>query len=272
MVLYRRYAIGLLCLVASSVFAFQFSWWFEESTGFTPPQSDQLVLESDFSTIVNADEGGNTYYGPQNNEYIQGSYDSDDFIFFWTSQGTETNTVGSDNNVVGDNSDGSDGKGLVITLKGSSPPSPAQALTNWTWSTWVYVDAWGGGDGLMTVKDAATTFRMLIDESGGSLRFWLGGSSTSVTLPSTGAWHMYTVSYDYASGDGILYVDDTPVKTNSPAAFVLGNPYLALCRRLAGGYGLQSQYDTIRIWDTTLSDTEITVDLYGEGAPDTRAE
>ena len=36
MVLYRRYAIGLLCLIASSVFAFQFSWWFEDAGGADP--------------------------------------------------------------------------------------------------------------------------------------------------------------------------------------------------------------------------------------------
>jgi hypothetical protein len=268
MVLHRRYTIGLLLLIATTATAFQFGWWFEEvAAGWTPPQSGNIQVQSIFDDGIVMESGGD--YGPTN-AYYAGAVTDVAPIFFWTGGGIETNELGS-GNLVGYNSDASNGKALQITGKQSLPPSPAFAFTNWTVCAWYYPEATPNGDCFLEIKNSASALKLLCDVSGSNLRFWINGVSSSVTLPSVSNWTHMAWCYDADAGtpNGVLYIDGSPVKTNN-TTFTLGNAYFGITRRQAGSYGLKAKYDDIYIWDVTLSQSDIT-DIVNHGNPTTRA-
>ena len=237
--------------------------------GFTPPQQGNIQVQSIFDDGIVMESGGD--YGPTN-AYYAGAVTDVAPIFFWTGGGIETNELGS-GNLVGYNSDASNGKALQITGKGSLPTSPAFALTNWTVCMWIYPEATPSGDAFCEIQTGAPALKLLCDVSGSNLRFWLNGvSDSSITLPVVSNWtHMaWVYDYDAATPHGVLYIDGSPVGTNN-TTFVLENAYIGIARRLAGAYGLKAKYDDIYIWDVALSSSEVTT-MVNQGDPSTRSE
>jgi hypothetical protein len=150
------------------------------------------------------------------------------------------------------------GTGYVVTPD-ASPLDPTDAITV---SAFVNADTWANGNHRIVQKstdDSDNQYRLLVE--GGMLKFDIAGLGTAQTstLPSTGAWHNITGTYD---GQTIkLYVDGNLVAsqaTGGPIPVTNGPLFVGTKN---GGAPMGDHFigtiDEVRVYNRALSQSEI---------------
>lgn len=147
------------------------------------------------------------------------------------------------------------------------PAGIVSSLSNITLMSWVNLNAKSDWSRIFDFGNSTTTYMFLTPQIGGTMRFAIttnsnGGAEQQVNcsaVVSTGSWHQVAVTL--SSGKGVLYLDGTPVGTNSsmtlnPASMgITTNNYIGKSQ-WADPY-MDGVLDEFRIYDVGLSAAEI---------------
>jgi hypothetical protein len=150
------------------------------------------------------------------------------------------------------------GTGYVMANDSSSLDPTSQI----TVSAWINADTWANGNHRILQKstdDSDNQYRLLVE--GGALKFDITGLGTAqtTTLPSTGAWHNVTGTYD---GSTIkLYVDGSLVASQAASGQIpVTNGPLFVATKNAGapaGDHFVGTIDEVRIYARALTQAQI---------------
>jgi len=273
----RNYLIAILCIVATSVLAFQFAWWVEEEGGFIPPGDDFIVMSTTFDgTLLRKSSGtgnndsrvfGPSDYAPTRMQAFDTSDSvNDDPYLGWYGSDFDDNstnfveTLGS-GNVVGILTGSNPSQHFSIPGARASSFSPALTGTTWSVSFWMNPDAIDVGDVVFNPRATGKTSHWLYRLNATQFRW--GSVNTFNYVPVSG-WQLWCITSERKTYVNGAEIDDSADAGYAPDSIYLG--YSTSTKPIAG------TYDDFYFWADYILTSDNVTTLYNQGAPDTRSE